>query len=672
MLNQYFNLFTHSCKLSPVIKIHRSNLTQPGNLLNVKRCLASLSLIDHSSNWTNVTTIFKKNSCSSKYFSVNGHNITKRQIVQRASTSDNDSQYAADLDQLWSLRAFYTEGDVKNSLLSDNKFREICTSLMKKLRYLSPTEVRSLAHLVIGINLPTNVGITKGVLQMLRVHLNEYDARELADIYLLLERNRSFERDPEEEREPSNPVLKALLIALPKAMEQKIIGKQFYASNSSHLLLILKASITAKVNTDSIRFLFRVIFNKIRYMHSSQLIQLFGLLCHQYIESNIDSIGRPLVGQILDRYWQRIDAVLKDAYFEPDYYFDETLKTMCLTDDKIYYNSSYCDSIYELYGKLDSLDNFNAFDDLLWFGMKYNHYSLKAVEKVMSLIVSKPDSFLWDSSLSSSNIIQIMGKLNWKPTHVDWNTLCPILIEDVKLSGSRFYSSTKTLISYLVLKEHDLFEELSEHEASSIIDKPEKDLHIFYQDILTLNIGVKCEAMNVTSSTLKSTLDSYIEEAIIYLNSNRSSSLFEKSLSSYLKLCCGGPKNVANNIWTSYGHFINNLIMINRDGKPNELVTSNNDQNGLVFLHNYQIDPQSQLVAVLPTTDDDFCVKPYKLKGEMDLRYRTLETLGIKILRIHVDTWKCLTERERGLFLVRELSEITGQEFKSSIKELID
>lgn len=490
-----------------------------------------------------------------------------------------------EIQHLWTLRKYYSDGDVKNSLLNDNSFRGTCSLIMKKLRYIRPEQVRSLAHLVLGINLPTNIGITKGALQMLRVHLNEYDSIQLSEIYFLLSQNPMVERDPEDEREPIDPTLKALLSAIPEALAIKILGKKL-TTRPDHLLLILKASTHGSIDLKAVSFLLQVIASKLRFMNSAHLNNLVGLLSHSYIEENLDSIGRPLINKILNHCFTQIVGSLSSYNFEIDYYFDETLKSLSTTSDPVYFNRKYCDTIYSIYEKSDSFENYGAFDYFLAFTMKYDHYSSNALEKVSSLIVNNSRSFLWDVPLSSANIIQILGHLNWRPTNVNWKDLFPILLEEIKLHGSHFYSPMSTLISFLILKEHEAFEHLIETQPNLIEDNLKfSSLEKSYNNLLTLNIGISCEANDLTSSTIKSSLSSILPQAINHLNSIHKPNQFQESLSSFLRLTFGGKQKVITNVWTSNGHFINNLLMVNRDGKLIDLDNyDNEDQNGIKLL----------------------------------------------------------------------------------------
>lgn len=136
----------------------------------------------------------------------------------------------------------------------------------------------------------------------------------------------------------------------------------------------------------------------------------------------------------------------------------------------------------------------------------------------------------------------------------------------------------------------------------------------------------------------------FIDTAIRY-NFSRRNETFEKILGHIF----GGDDYVQKNVASNYGHCLDFVISFDSDNNPIALPCA---------VKNYEQIPKSQVksVAVFFSSKNCYCINyPQKLRGMFQLRYKSIEALGIPFVDIPLSMWNNLPDQEKLDYVEREI-----------------
>jgi hypothetical protein len=180
--------------------------------------------------------------------------------------------------------------------------------------------------------------------------------------------------------------------------------------------------------------------------------------------------------------------------------------------------------------------------------------------------------------------------------------------------------------------------------------------------LLTINIGISCDDHQLSSSDVErfqSLLKPYVTDAISSLDHiihvEASKNNVDPMLKPFVDLAFGDKHFVKHNVWTSQGHFIDHLVVMQNEDKPVELSSEDGDNISKVDEMHGAGDGR-RIIAILPLDSSDFCREPRVPKRRVDFKCRTLKAKNITAVPINMASFDRMPEREKIPFLVREVN----------------
>lgn len=118
----------------------------------------------------------------------------------------------------------------------------------------------------------------------------------------------------------------------------------------------------------------------------------------------------------------------------------------------------------------------------------------------------------------------------------------------------------------------------------------------------------------------------------------------------------GGPQCVISGVQTKLGHFIDHLIVKRKSGQifainPNQITASSK-----TIVETLEIPEDSYLIGIVSVTPSAFCLDGIRLRGKMKIYIRSIESLGIVTIPIHLVNWNNLPDYEKIPYLMNKIN----------------
>jgi hypothetical protein len=456
----------------------------------------------------------------------------------------------------------------------------------------------------------------------------------------------------------------ALKLALPLVLQVKIESKELDFDDIDLVIKCLRMGGRHNVKDEVINKLTAAVSVKLNHLTVTQMLSVVASLTNlRYPHTNINT-------SLVDRVVKEcLDSLTTPGVILPEntsFNFVISLITHS-KDRKVFYHKG----LFELVANL-IVNNSNKVDIMrtcqaLWALTRHEHIHYGLMDFVAEQIAALNKQLLTNERISFINILTAFSlPSNYLPNKPNSEVIYETILKTPQIESclERNKHLLFRVLKYLFILNYYpkefinecLTKHLDDGIALSTINGSRRD---FLQTLVPIYQGLCLESNNFSdyeNNQLRLKLKPFIEEFDALQSNQLKDNLKSYSLHRSLSQGLGGPKFIANNIISDFGHCVDHMVAMRKGNYPiaigdNEQITHIKDLElpndckmsvKLIFINfkkifRFFIGFYYQFISrigIIPLTNRDFCREPSILKGETDFKIRTLRKAGITPLMV--------------------------------------
>lgn len=485
-------------------------------------------------------------------------------------------------------------------------FDKLCKRTMKRLRYFEASDLITILKSLARLQISANTGIVRGILQLLRHHLQDLTVEQILYLDYLFSK---FNTEEEAEFESTSqinyritsssyevPMMAAIQLALPLLLQIKLDAKEFDPKDISTVIKCIRKGALKGLKANTLNKLMKITLHSIEMLNPYTAVNLIAALASPRMDKDLE-LDTQLVEKLLDECFACLSNKLGSDDNLNFFVKDVFLKYIIRKDHDRYYHKMF----YKKYSNwischLDQVGLIGAYNTLTHLA-KFDHYSPQLLEAFPSHLVANKNEYIQSKFMYPAKILQAYVTSDFDKSTTDWDSFCDALLDPSKLQSlERDKLHTLGLIKNLIMlndyKRIDQFENNLIQIVNELIISSEsglKDAKIC-ENILSIYTGLCLE--NSSASKIVEAMN-YLIRGIINTQSKQKQEN-SSSLVGFLELAFGGKDFVRSGVWTNYGQYIDHLIILRKGDYPIALHSKNKNET-ITFLESFTAPPESKM-----------------------------------------------------------------------------
>ncbi|XP_065221245.1 uncharacterized protein LOC135846206 [Planococcus citri] len=521
----------------------------------------------------------------------------------------------------------------KELLVKNPAFEKMCKSVKKSARALRPNDILNILKTVKLMNVSMNSTFCQTLLQVLTKTINELGINQLIFINYLI-------RDA-----PSSPIVEALKISLPIVFDTNIRAKLNYG-DPKKITEALCFGLFKKTSFKSID----VIVEAALAVRDQLTLDQCKDIVNAFLMSNVkslDSSRRLLYTFCLSK----VKEGMEHMSFRDISYIASNMINGFLFADSFFYDEVFLSNVTKSVitndlGWIDACKLQRSFNRISYVDLDFLNYIDLSLSRTNDFANREDDITMIISFIAACSDARYLP-LNWstyEPVFIDYF----LKIKDIQIPLVRIVVELVSLDRWHVPLIEKVF-------ADDFLRQYLNRKHNKLDHLAILNLYRAVATKEQSGVTVLPPAD-IIDTAINYVKETQRS----VDLSPSLELLFNGKSHIANNIMTKYGHFIEHLIVLNKNGEP--LPIKEDVQDGQ-NLENIVLPANGYSFAIVVLSPTCYCIDGVKLRGKFKLDIDTLATQGVIPVPISTTVWESLQDNEKLPFLQREIfSRVPGND----------